>query len=115
MPSTPCRENDPDLWFSAEPADIDHARHLCGTCPAWRECLQGALDRREPFGVWGGAILRDGKVTKRKPSRQPRVLMVKPPCRLDGCDGVALCKGLCATHYEQTARARRAAAAVGVS
>jgi WhiB family redox-sensing transcriptional regulator len=67
--TTPCLERDPELWFSPEPADIKAAQSACGGCPQRFECLQGALDRREVWGVWGGAILRNGHITKRKPSR----------------------------------------------
>ena len=27
---------------------------MCGTCPVEQECLQDALSRNEPFGIWGG-------------------------------------------------------------
>jgi hypothetical protein len=37
-------------------------------------CLEGALSRSEPCGVWGGELFEDGKViqTKRAPGR-PRL------------------------------------------
>lgn len=31
------------------------AKRLCATCPVWAECLTAAVDRREEFGIWGGA------------------------------------------------------------
>ena len=27
---------------------------VCAACPVTDQCLQDALDRREPFGIWGG-------------------------------------------------------------
>lgn len=36
-------------------------------------CLQGAIDRAEPWGVWGGEILQSGQVIARKRVRgRPR-------------------------------------------
>jgi len=50
----PCQLHGPDLWFAEAPADLELAKALCTDCPARLECLAGALDRQEPFGVWGG-------------------------------------------------------------
>lgn len=50
----PCHDNDAELWFAETPEGVEFAKALCGTCPARAECLAGALDRREPWGVWGG-------------------------------------------------------------
>ena len=62
-----------DLFFSEAPADLEHAKTLCTGCPLQRECLDGALARREPWGVWGGAILHAGEVIARKRRRgRPR-------------------------------------------
>jgi WhiB family redox-sensing transcriptional regulator len=69
----PCHLNDPDLWFSESPADLDQAKALCATCPVRRECLAGALRRSEPCGVWGGEILQRGEVIPFKRGRgRPR-------------------------------------------
>jgi WhiB family redox-sensing transcriptional regulator len=37
-------------------------------------CLEGALDRSEPCGVWGGQLIEDGVIIerKRRPGRPPR-------------------------------------------
>jgi WhiB family redox-sensing transcriptional regulator len=73
-PSVPCRTEDPDLWFSESPADLERAKRFCGGCPAREACLVGALERCEPWGVWGGHILKDGAVIpyKRPRGRPPR-------------------------------------------
>lgn len=69
----PCRVNDPELFFAESPADVEFAKALCATCPARRDCLNGALERREPWGVWGGEWFVQGVVVPRKrPRGRPR-------------------------------------------
>jgi WhiB family redox-sensing transcriptional regulator len=70
--STPCRE-DPELWFAESPVDVELAKELCRVCPVRAECLAGALERREPWGVWGGELFVSGSVVARKrPRGRPR-------------------------------------------
>ncbi len=69
----PCRVEDPDLWFAERPADLETAKSFCADCPVRNACLTGALDRREPWGVWGGEIFEHGVVIARKrPRGRPR-------------------------------------------
>ena len=69
----PCRVNDPELWFAELPADVEFAKTLCQTCPVRQLCLGGALERREPWGVWGGELFLQGTVIPRKrPRGRPR-------------------------------------------
>ena len=69
----PCRTFDPDLWFSDSPADLELAKSLCAECPLRAECLAGAIERGEPWGVWGGEIFERGAVVPRKrPRGRPR-------------------------------------------
>jgi len=69
----PCRQYDPDLWFADAPADLEVAKTLCGGCPLKVECLAGAIERAEPWGVWGGEIFDHGTVVPRKrPRGRPR-------------------------------------------
>ncbi|GAB2665430.1 hypothetical protein GCM10027068_51870 [Prescottella soli] len=70
----PCRiGDDPDLWFSEAPAALERAKQLCGGCPIRSRCLSDALDRAEPWGVWGGEIVHRGVVIARKRGRgRPR-------------------------------------------
>lgn len=71
--STPCRTNDADLWFAERAQDIELAKMLCRTCPLVAECLAGALDRQEPWGVWGGEYLNEGAIVAVKRGRgRPR-------------------------------------------
>jgi WhiB family transcriptional regulator, redox-sensing transcriptional regulator len=72
----PCSANTA-LWFSEQPADLELAKASCRTCPLLRPCLAGAVERAEPFGVWGGEIFEKGKVVAFKrprghPGRQAR-------------------------------------------
>jgi WhiB family transcriptional regulator, redox-sensing transcriptional regulator len=69
--STPCRSYDPELWFAERPAEVAHAQALCGECSLRAACLAGALERREPWGVWGGELFERGQVVarKRRPGR----------------------------------------------
>lgn len=68
----PCSAN-PDLWFGESPEELEKAKALCAHCPVRAACLEGALSRREPWGVWGGEILERGIVIARKrPRGRPR-------------------------------------------
>jgi WhiB family redox-sensing transcriptional regulator len=69
----PCRSNDPELFFAESPADVERAKALCQSCPMRAACLAGALERREPWGVWGGELVLSGVVVPRKrPRGRPR-------------------------------------------
>lgn len=69
----PCQVNDAELWFADRPSDIEFAKSLCGTCPLRTECLAGAIERQEPWGVWGGELFEQGVVIPRKrPRGRPR-------------------------------------------
>ena len=65
----PCRSDDADLWFAESPAELERAKALCGSCPVRAACLAGALEREEPWGVWGGEIFERGVVVPRKRPR----------------------------------------------
>ena len=72
-PKLPCHLGDPDLWFAEDPADLERAKELCGVCPVRAQCLTAALEREEPWGVWGGQIFQHGVVIARKrPRGRPR-------------------------------------------
>jgi Transcription factor WhiB. len=66
------------LFFSESLDDIAAAKALCLECPVRLACLEGALARQEPWGVWGGELFFQGKVLayKRKRGRPPKV---RPP------------------------------------
>lgn len=58
-----------DLFFSEAIPDIIEAKAICSGCPLKIECLEGALARREPWGVWGGELFVNGRVL---PKKRPR-------------------------------------------
>lgn len=64
-----------DLFFSDQIPDINRAKAICAACPVAQPCLQGALDRREPLGVWGGHLFANGVVLaqKRQRGRPPKI------------------------------------------
>lgn len=69
----PCRNQDPELWFAEQAPQMAAAKALCQQCPLAVACLEGALEREEPWGVWGGEILVDGKIVAAKRGRgRPR-------------------------------------------
>lgn len=69
----PCWGVDPDLFFAESPVDVERAKALCLDCPIRLTCLAGALERREPWGVWGGEYFERGSVVPRKrPRGRPR-------------------------------------------
>ena len=78
----PCTD-DPDLFFAESPDDVEYAKALCRTCPRQADCLSGALERAEPWGVWGGELFLRGVVVPRKrprgPPRKPAVAACSRP------------------------------------
>ena len=62
------------LFFSEDIGDIARAKAICQLCAVIEPCFQGALARREPWGVWGGQLFAGGKVLaqKRKRGRPPK-------------------------------------------
>lgn len=72
-----CRDGEGSLskvFFSEELQDIARAKTICAECPAILECLEGAIARHEPWGVWGGQMFLNGKIlaTKRRRGRPPK-------------------------------------------
>ncbi len=66
-----------DVFFSEEIHEIAAAKNICSNCAVISPCLQGAIERNESCGVWGGQLFMNGKVlmVKRRrgrPSKVPR-------------------------------------------
>jgi WhiB family transcriptional regulator, redox-sensing transcriptional regulator len=63
------------LFFSEELHEIAQAKAICANCPVTDRCLSGALIRREPWGVWGGELIMNGKVlaARRRRGRPPKL------------------------------------------
>lgn len=69
----PCQLNEAELWFSAIPAEVEMAKSLCATCPVKATCLEAAVQRQEPWGVWGAELFESGVIIARKrPRGRPR-------------------------------------------
>jgi hypothetical protein len=69
------------LFFSDNIIDIARAKAMCGLCPLQVSCLADALEREEPWGVWGGELLSGGRIIANKracgrPPTRPRPEMV---------------------------------------
>jgi len=57
------------LFFSEDETEISLAKQVCGDCPLRLPCYEGAVRRREPWGVWGGELFDRGAPIARKPRR----------------------------------------------
>jgi WhiB family redox-sensing transcriptional regulator len=61
------------LFFSESPVDVIRAKAICAKCTVRELCLSRALERHEPYGVWGGEFVYDGQVVALKRGRgRPR-------------------------------------------
>jgi WhiB family redox-sensing transcriptional regulator len=67
-PVLPC-STDPDLFFAESPQDVETAKAMCRECAVRIACFAGALERQEPWGVWGGELFLRGAVIPRKRPR----------------------------------------------
>ena len=76
----PCRDGDSRLWFAEDPEDLELAKAHCRSCPLRAACLAGAIERREPCGVWGGEIFSQGRIlpVKRRRGRPHADRPVRP-------------------------------------
>lgn len=63
------------LFFSDDEFDIARAKAICGKCGLAPSCLSDAIDRVEPYGVWGGHLVVEGVVVavKRGRGRPPKI------------------------------------------
>lgn len=78
--SLPCHNADPELFFDEAPARVSLAKSLCATCPMKSACLEGALSRSEPCGVWGGELFVDGQsVAAKRTVGRPRLTPTMAP------------------------------------
>ena len=62
------------LFFSDHVLDIARAKAICAKCALREQCLSDALEREEPWGVWGGELLSGGRIVfnKRPGGRPPK-------------------------------------------
>ena len=71
------------LFFSDHVLDIARAKAICAKCALAESCLDDAIEREEPWGVWGGELLSGGRIVANKrpggrPPKRPR-----PPVIVD--------------------------------
>lgn len=71
------------LFFSEDEFDVARAKAICSKCGLAESCLAGALDRAEPYGVWGGQLVIDGVVVAVKRGRGRPPKHPRPPLVVD--------------------------------
>ncbi len=78
------------LFFSEDVLELARARAICSTCAVRQPCLTRALERREPYGIWGGHMVIDGELVpdKRGRGRPPKV--PRPRLVVDEITGVPI-------------------------
>lgn len=54
----PCAEIGGEFWFPEPKEQGVEAKRICAGCPFKWQCLQGALERGEEHGIWGGVAAR---------------------------------------------------------
>lgn len=69
------------LFFSDDDHELARAKAICATCGLKESCLAGAIEREEPYGVWGGKLVLDGvpvefRRRRGRPPKTPRPILV---------------------------------------
>ena len=69
------------LFFGESEHEIARAKAICAKCALAPSCLARALERSEPYGVWGGQLLVDGAVVavkrgRGRPPKHPRPVLL---------------------------------------
>ncbi len=71
------------LFFSDDEFDLARAKAICRLCGLAEQCLSDALDRAEPYGVWGGQLVVEGVVVTVKRGRGRPPKHPRPPLVVD--------------------------------
>lgn len=66
----PCADEDPELFFNPANYAIRAAKNVCAGCDFRAQCLTGALQRQEPWGVFGGELFPDATHTARRNAKK---------------------------------------------
>jgi WhiB family transcriptional regulator, redox-sensing transcriptional regulator len=61
-----CAQVDPELFFPDKGGSSKRAKAVCMACPVRMSCLDGAVERFERFGVWGGLTDRELRAERRR-------------------------------------------------
>jgi len=70
-----CKGTDTTVFFPVSETFAGGAKAICATCPVSEQCLEYAIQTRQPDGVWGGltAVERHRLVRRRqKEAREQR-------------------------------------------
>jgi WhiB family transcriptional regulator, redox-sensing transcriptional regulator len=49
-----CAGRETEVWFPDDGEPVIVAKSYCRRCPVRSDCLAHAMERVEPYGVWGG-------------------------------------------------------------
>lgn len=82
-----CKNTDPEIFHpSGKGASSRPAKLICAACPLQEACLQAALDREEPFGIWGGLTAYErNRLHRTAPTPIGSARSRKPRQVPDGC------------------------------
>ena len=69
------------LFFSEDDHELARAKAICRPCGLRDTCLSGAIERMEPYGVWGGKLVLEGlpvevKRKRGRPRKHPKPILV---------------------------------------
>ncbi|BAN04166.1 WhiB family transcriptional regulator [Ilumatobacter coccineus] len=69
------------LFFSDDDYELARAKSICSACGLKDDCLNDAIERSEPYGVWGGKLVLDGvpvefKRKRGRPRKNPLPVLV---------------------------------------
>lgn len=59
MEQARCAQANPETFFPEKGGSARDAKAVCMRCPVRAECLDDALTRREPYGIFGGLTPRE--------------------------------------------------------
>lgn len=76
------------LFFSENPTDGARAKAICARCTVKVPCLERAIARSEPYGVWGGEFVVDGRVVEARRARGRPPKTPQPPVVVDEVTGL---------------------------
>ncbi|PBC76168.1 transcription factor WhiB [Streptomyces sp. TLI_235] len=64
--------DDPDADPAASEFAVRRAKMVCAGCPVRQMCLALALDRNEPYGIFGGLTADERRTLKREAAKAAR-------------------------------------------